>query len=218
MKKLKILFLTIASVSIVLLTGCQNAAGGNTDPVIDPVNYTVVFNSNGGSPVASISVTEGTSVSKPADPTNVPHNFLGWFNGSSIYDFNSEVNSDLLLTAKWTETVTTKVRYISHNTVAGAYWTGTMTLDLVAGTFSVSSDNTSTDATVTYSGTFKDNGASIEFLITDCSQTAKIGKSTTYNVNGKEWTWTGDPAFYGFGYRVTDTTQVDYEVLETVEQ
>lgn len=68
--------------------------------------YTVTFNSNGGSAVSSQKVQKGDKVVKPSDPTRDGYTFAGWYlnlNDSTPYDFNKEVTEDITLTAKWTK-------------------------------------------------------------------------------------------------------------------
>lgn len=65
--------------------------------------YQVVFNSNGGSAVSSQTVLPGGKVTKPTDPTKADNFFVGWYLGEERFDFNQEVNSNLTLTAKWSD-------------------------------------------------------------------------------------------------------------------
>ena len=68
--------------------------------------YTVTFNSNGGSDVASETVGEGQKVAKPADPTRDGFTFTGWYTDegcTKAYDFATPVTSDLTLYAGWEE-------------------------------------------------------------------------------------------------------------------
>ncbi len=65
--------------------------------------YTVTFNSDGGSNVISQTITEGNKVIKPQNPTKEGYNFNGWTLNGNNYDFNSVVNSDITLTAKWSQ-------------------------------------------------------------------------------------------------------------------
>ena len=73
--------------------------------VVTPVNnYTVTFESNGGSVVDNETVKEGSQVSKPSDPTKDGMRFDGWYTTSSLseeYNFNDKVTSNLTLYAKW---------------------------------------------------------------------------------------------------------------------
>ena len=67
--------------------------------------FTVSFNTDGGSSVASQTVNAGEKVTKPADPTKANNVFAGWYcdaNLTEAYDFNAPVLSDLTLYAKWT--------------------------------------------------------------------------------------------------------------------
>ncbi len=71
-----------------------------------PAVYTVKFQSNGGSAVASQNVTSGNKVSRPADPTKKCCAFGGWYTDSACtkaYDFNTAVSGNFTLYAKWTD-------------------------------------------------------------------------------------------------------------------
>ena len=62
--------------------------------------YTVTFQSEGGSEVAS-QIRANTPADRPADPTKEGYTFIGWYNGESEWDFETPVTTDLTLTAKW---------------------------------------------------------------------------------------------------------------------
>lgn len=76
----------------------------------ETVYYTVTFDSNGGSEVASQQVEEGGTATEPEDPELDGYVFGGWYSDSSLetsYDFSTAVTSDITLYAGWTqETVT----------------------------------------------------------------------------------------------------------------
>lgn len=74
-----------------------------TEPTVK--KYTVTFNSNGGSSVSNQTIEEGKKASKPSDPTRSGYTFVGWTLNGNTYDFNSEVNSNITLIAKWSEIV-----------------------------------------------------------------------------------------------------------------
>ena len=66
--------------------------------------YTVSFDSNGGSAVASQSVRYGSKATQPANPTRAGHTFQGWYtarSGGSKYDFGTAVTGDVTLYAHW---------------------------------------------------------------------------------------------------------------------
>ena len=67
--------------------------------------YTVTFNSNGGSLVASITQDYNTSIAEPTDPTLAGYTFSGWYSDVALtnavtFPFNLPANS-LTLYAKW---------------------------------------------------------------------------------------------------------------------
>lgn len=71
--------------------------------------YTVTFNSNGGSAVASQTVSEGGQVQEADDPTQDSYTFGGWYKDAACtdgneWDFeNGTVPGNITLYAKWTE-------------------------------------------------------------------------------------------------------------------
>lgn len=83
--------------------------------------YNVVFNTNGGLPIGNLTVLENTKITKPNDPTKDGYTFAGWYldtNFTNLYDFNTLVNKDLTLYAKW---IKETVYYtVSFDTVGGS--------------------------------------------------------------------------------------------------
>ncbi|MCL2844473.1 MAG: glycosyl hydrolase family 18 protein [Chitinivibrionia bacterium] len=65
--------------------------------------FTVAFNSNGGSEVGSITgIESGATIQRPADPTRSGHDFVGWFNGNTQFNFSTQITQNITLTARWT--------------------------------------------------------------------------------------------------------------------
>ena len=67
-------------------------------------SYTVAFDSNGGSAVASQTVKYGSKATQPANPTRTGYTFQGWYtskNGGTKYDFNQTVTGNVTLYAHW---------------------------------------------------------------------------------------------------------------------
>ena len=75
---------------------------------INTVEYTVSFDSNGGSAVTAQSIEAGQKVTKPADPTKANYAFAGWYSDSGLtqaFDFNTPISTDITLYAKWNEII-----------------------------------------------------------------------------------------------------------------
>ena len=105
----------------------NNNSGNNNNNTTKPTTpttptvkkYTVAFNSNGGSAVNSQTITEGEKASKPSNPTRSGYTFAGWTLNGNAYDFNSAVNSNITLVAKWNENA--KVKYtVTFNSNGGS--------------------------------------------------------------------------------------------------
>jgi uncharacterized repeat protein (TIGR02543 family) len=69
------------------------------------IQYIVNFDSDGGSPINSITVVDGNKVTKPTDPTKDGYRFIGWYKDDVLFDFDTEIRSDVSLKAKWEEIV-----------------------------------------------------------------------------------------------------------------
>ena len=67
----------------------------------EPKEYTVKFDSNGGSKVSSQTIKEGGVATKPSNPTKEGYNFSAWTLNGSTYSFSTKVTKDITLTAKW---------------------------------------------------------------------------------------------------------------------
>jgi prepilin-type N-terminal cleavage/methylation domain-containing protein/uncharacterized repeat protein (TIGR02543 family) len=111
------------------------------DPEEPPVNneFTITFDSNGGSAVPSITQEVGSSVSAPAAPTRTGYTFTGWSPSVPM----SMPEGGATLTAQWSENVTATEasvtnRTVTHNGGAGGsrIWTITVsvTINLSNGT------------------------------------------------------------------------------------
>jgi uncharacterized repeat protein (TIGR02543 family) len=68
-------------------------------------DYTISFNSNGGSAVTAITQEFGTTVSAPTPPTKTGNTFVGWYSDiglTTAYTFTTMPASNITLYAKWT--------------------------------------------------------------------------------------------------------------------
>ncbi len=65
----------------------------------ETVYYTVTFDSG----VTAQQVEQGKKAVEPAAPEKEGYVFAGWYLGGAPYDFNTAVNADITLTAKWVE-------------------------------------------------------------------------------------------------------------------
>ena len=68
--------------------------------------YTITFDSNGGSAVSAITQDYGTSVTAPSNPVKEGYTFSGWFLDkelSNSYSLNSMIADDITLYALWDE-------------------------------------------------------------------------------------------------------------------
>ena len=61
----------------------------------------VTFDTNGGSLIQSVSLAEGTKLTKPTDPTKEGYEFVCWTLNGNEYNFDNPVTSSITLVAKW---------------------------------------------------------------------------------------------------------------------
>ena len=97
-------FLIFAVIFGLMFSSCQNKID-NPDNLNNQSVFIVQFNSNYGSEIPSQSVLEGTTVSKPDDPTRNGYTFDAWFKEPEMtneWKFDVDlVFSDVTLFAKW---------------------------------------------------------------------------------------------------------------------
>lgn len=67
--------------------------------------YTVTFNSDGGSSITSQTVEDGKTATKPSNPIKSGYTFIGWYNGSTEFNFDTQIRSNITLIAKYTKEV-----------------------------------------------------------------------------------------------------------------
>ena len=65
--------------------------------------YTVVYDTKGGTIIASKTVTVNTILDKPADPFLQGYVFDNWYidNSNEVFDFSKPLEGNVKLTAKW---------------------------------------------------------------------------------------------------------------------
>lgn len=69
-------------------------------------NWTVKFETNGGSEVKAVAVDKNDVVKEPVAPTKDGFKFEGWYTDKELttaYDFSAKVTKNITLYAKWTE-------------------------------------------------------------------------------------------------------------------
>lgn len=122
-------FLCLAMVLLVSLMALAACGDTPDDPTPEAKTYTVTFDSNGGSAVSAISVTENQKAIAPTEPTKLGYDFAGWYNGNTEWSFDNAVTADLTLTAKWEITNYTVTFYDGNNVLELDPKTYTITTD-----------------------------------------------------------------------------------------
>ncbi len=76
--------------------------GSKVTVVATPVQqYTVTFNTDEGSTIDPVQVSDGSPVAQPADPTKAGHIFSKWQLNGSDYNFSNPVTGNITLDAVW---------------------------------------------------------------------------------------------------------------------
>ena len=90
--KLLILCLVVIAIGVIFIIG--QTLGGH-------VEFTVNFDTDGGSSIESVIVKENEKVTKPSDPIKEGYSFVGWYYNNELYDFDAPVLKNMTLKAKW---------------------------------------------------------------------------------------------------------------------
>jgi len=84
-----------------------------SEPDVEPEEFTVSFNSNGGTVIEDQIVVKNQKATKPEDPTKRNVTFGGWYQDEDLtvpFDFDTPITADITLHAKWLETYTVTFR------------------------------------------------------------------------------------------------------------
>ena len=90
---------------------------GSVMTFLKQVNYTVTFNTDGGSQIASVQVMNGKQVAMPAIPEKDGYVFTGWYADAACktaYQFNKAITGDTTIYAGWIMKETGRVEYVAH--------------------------------------------------------------------------------------------------------
>ena len=91
------------------MTACEET-DPDPDPNPEPIEYTVTFNTDGGSSVDAQTVEEGQTATAPADPTKEGYDFILWYTTDDTveFDFSTPITADLTINAYWQEIIPEK--------------------------------------------------------------------------------------------------------------
>lgn len=85
------------------------------------VEYTVTFDSNGGSSISAQTIESGHTATAPVDPVRSGYTFKGWYLNGSLFSFSSPITGNITLTASWTEDSAPVInRIVSFNVDGGS--------------------------------------------------------------------------------------------------
>ena len=91
------------------VSGSMPDSDVTVDVTFTAKDYTVTYESNGGSTVPSQTVKYNEAANKPAAPTKSGYTFAGWYTEEKLtnkYDFATPVTGNITLYAKWTRNYT----------------------------------------------------------------------------------------------------------------
>lgn len=167
--------------------------------------HTVTFNSNGGSSVASLTVSSGTRVTKPTNPTRTGYTFDGWYTNSSCtneFDFTTYVTNSITLYAKWTAVATTRYT-ITFVTNGG---TSVSSQSVLSGSM-VTKPTNPTRTGYTFNGWYTNSSCTILYDFTKAvTSSITLYASWTQNIDNNNITFSlGTRTYYtnGLGFQLT---------------
>lgn len=128
----------------------------------DKAVYSVTFETDGGSPVPSAQrVEEGSTATAPSsNPAKVGYAFLFWYldGATTAYNFQTPVNGNLTLFAKWQEETTAEYWQVSWNLNGGTWPSGDNHAIQVIKGGTLAEPNAPTKSGSTFDGWYKESG------------------------------------------------------------
>ena len=114
--------------SCMLLTAIMLPFTGCSSDDDDKTVYTVIFETDGGTPTPSVQrVEEGSTATAPTtNPTKVGYAFVFWYldGATTAYNFNTPISKDITLFAKWQEEATAEYWQVTWNLNGGTWPSG----------------------------------------------------------------------------------------------
>ena len=74
--------------------------------IADSAKVTVTFRSDGGTALEEQQLLKGQRAVRPATPIKDGYIFIGWYNGSTLHNFNTPITENTTLTAGWFDPAT----------------------------------------------------------------------------------------------------------------
>lgn len=110
MKKnlLKIIGLSLATLSLVGMTSCKGSHTNDPEPEVPASYYEVEFNTNGGSSISTRTVSSGSTISNLPISYKTGFTFAGWFQDIELtipFTTETKVTGHITLYAKWEEEI-----------------------------------------------------------------------------------------------------------------
>lgn len=65
--------------------------------------YEISFNTNGGTKLDALEINKDGTITKPEDPVRDGYKFVGWYYGNELFDFNTKIDKNITLEARWEE-------------------------------------------------------------------------------------------------------------------
>ncbi len=99
-----ILLLLIGSITFMVIKKNKNKDLENItqeEPMPEEKYYKILFDTNGGSYIDSLTIKEGDKLSKPENPTRDGYEFVAWLSNEEEYDFETPIQEDITLKASW---------------------------------------------------------------------------------------------------------------------
>ena len=146
--------------------------------------FTVTFNANGhGTAPATLTVDAGSKITTPAAPTATGYTFGGWYkeaNCTDAFDFNTPINADITLYAKWTPNVYTITFYKQY----GNGGTDNATVTFNSNDYSVATIEAPTRDKYEFSGYYTgQQGAGVQVVDTEGKWLKNVAGYTDANGN-----------------------------------
>ena len=100
----KLLCFLITALAVLFCTACGSDSGSDGND--EPVTYTVIFETNGGSTIEKLTIESGKKITIPEAPTKEGYTFAGWYLDSElteVFSADSKITKTITLYAKWTK-------------------------------------------------------------------------------------------------------------------